>query len=395
MRKILFLALFCIILVFSCILCGISGGTIKFSSKETFNTQTEQPITSAPTVTDLKEPFSIENGSAKVIVISAEEQEKLLGFSSSDENIVTVDDGGRVDAKSEGTAKVTALFADNKQNEYTVTVTKPTKKDVDKFSTSINANQDILENNIKKGGHRWLYTIKVNRKANCVTVYTFDENGEYTIPVRAMVCSCGKNNGTITGNFGIYFKNEWHALYDGVYGHYVSGISGDYLFHSVPYYSPYSNQLEVEEFNKLGTSASLGCVRLAISDTKWIYDNCTYETPVVIYDDDNPGPLGKPKTIKITDKKCGWDPTDNNKNNPYNKKAPVISGAKDCTVQKGGSFNPLDGVKAVDTCSNDITDSITVVGNVITSKEGTYKVTYSVTDVLNRSAVKDITVTVK
>ena len=57
-----------------------------------------------------------------------------------------------------------------------------------------------------------------------------DENGEYTVPIRAMVCSCGKNNGTITGTFGIYFKHEWHPLFDNVYGQYVSGISGDDLF---------------------------------------------------------------------------------------------------------------------------------------------------------------------
>ena len=32
------------------------------------------------------------------------------------------------------------------------------------------------------------YYIKVNRSQNCITVYGKDENGEYTIPVKAMVC---------------------------------------------------------------------------------------------------------------------------------------------------------------------------------------------------------------
>ncbi|MFR5209625.1 MAG: L,D-transpeptidase family protein [Clostridia bacterium] len=27
-------------------------------------------------------------------------------------------------------------------------------------------------------------------------------------------------------------------------------------------------------FNKLGEQASQGCVRLAVSDAKWVYDNC-------------------------------------------------------------------------------------------------------------------------
>lgn len=36
------------------------------------------------------------------------------------------------------------------------------------------------------------YKIMVNRAANCVTVYGKDAAGEYTVPVRAFVCSCGR-----------------------------------------------------------------------------------------------------------------------------------------------------------------------------------------------------------
>ena len=54
----------------------------------------------------------------------------------------------------------------------------------------------------------------------------------------------------------------------------------------------------------------------------------------------------------------------------------------------------MDNIKAVDTCSNDITDKVVVTGNVVTSRVGKYKVTYSVTDSLHRSTSVDITVTV-
>ena len=54
----------------------------------------------------------------------------------------------------------------------------------------------------------------------------------------------------------------------------------------MPYYSAEKDQLETEEFNKLGTPASLGCVRLQIEDCKWIYDECPSGSPVVIYDGD-------------------------------------------------------------------------------------------------------------
>ncbi len=397
MKKNIFITLFCVILTLTCVFCGIGNNLSVNSVKIPVNNAeilTQPPTVSPTIVINSKEPLTLEKGSAKVIALTESEEKTLEKWTSSDEKVVSIDSGGRVDALQTGSATVTAIFSDNKKSECKITVVDAEKSEYDGFSTCILANTDILLKN-KKNSDKNLYSIHVNRKMNCVTVYTYDNDGNYTVPVRAMVCSCGKNDSTITGEFGIYFKNEWHALYQGVYGHYVSGISGDYLFHSVPYYTPFADDLEVDEFNKLGTDASLGCVRLAIADTKWIYDNCPYDTEILIYDDNNPGPLGKPEAIRITDKSCGWDPTDNNSKNPYLKKTPKITGAEDCTFKKGGSFYPLGGITAVDTCSNDITDKISVIGNVVTSREGTYKVTYSVTDAMHRTATKDITVTVK
>lgn len=397
MKKFLFISLFCFILSFTCILCGISGGNFNNTDTQP-NTapSVTQPTTVSPTITiNTKEPLTLKQGEAKVIVISENDEELLEEWTSSDESILSVDSGGRIDAIATGTATVTAHFSDNRKTDCEITVVKADESKKDIFSTSIKANSDVVEKNKRDNSKKNLYAIYVNRQMNCVTVYTYDENGDYTVPVRAMVCSCGKDNGTITGEFNIYFKNKWQSLYDNVYGYYTSGISGDYLFHSVPYYTPSADDLEVDEFNKLGTSASLGCVRLANADTKWIYENCPQGTFVKIYDDDNAGPLGKPETIKITDKKCGWDPTDDSKNNPYYSKRPEIKGIEDCTIKKGGTFSPLVGVTALDTCSNDITDKITVTGNVVTSRKGKYKVTYSVTDVLNRTTTVDIFITIE
>lgn len=396
MKKYLFIALLCFILTVTCLLSAFGSVTHNNENKSAFSTTPAEivPIENPTYKLDSKEPLTLSVGETKVITISKDEEKKLHKWTISDVNIATIDSGGRVDAKKEGNATVTALFSDNKKYECKVTVVKAEKEEVDRFSTCITANSDILNKNLADNSGRNPYSIHVNRKQNCVTVYTYDESGDYTVPVRAMVCSCGKNNGTITGTYGIYFKREWHSLFENVYGQYVSGISGDYLFHSVPYYTKSPDDLEVEEFNKLGSNASLGCVRLSVSDTKWIYDNCANNTEVIIYDDDNPGPLGKPETIKITDLKCGWDPTDDNKSNPYYNKTPKITGATSCEIKKGESFSPMDKIKAVDTCSNDITDKIIVTGNIVTSRVGKYKVTYSVTDSLHRSTSVDITVTV-
>lgn len=163
------------------------------------------------------------------------------------------------------------------------------------------------------------YFLAVNRDANTVTVYTADENGQYTKPYMAMVCSGGTD--TPTGYWNTPVNYDWRLLSGPCYGQYATRIDGPYLFHSVPYYTQHKDDLEYDEFNKLGTTASLGCIRLAVVDVRWIYENCPIGTPVAIYDDAaNPGPMGKPDTL-TTDPKDenlrGWDPTDPDPANPW------------------------------------------------------------------------------
>lgn len=366
----------------------VQNGTVDLTDIDT-------TVSFMPSV-QTQDDITIANGSSTIIPLSDIEEQTIIGFECSDENIVTVDDGGRIDALQEGVAEITANFSNLGSYKYKVIVTEAEDKiEYDGFSTCILANTDILSENIRTfTGKQNLYSIKVNRQMNCVTVYTYDSKGKYTIPIRAMVCSCGLNGGTILGDFKIYFQKEWNALLNDVYGHYVSGISGNYLFHSVPYYSTDENKLETEEYNKLGSDGSLGCVRLAVADSKWIYENCPVGTPVTIYDDSNPGPLGKPESMHIADLNNGWDPTDDDKNNPYLIQKPQISGVSDRTINVGDDFNILDGVNAVDTCGNDITDKMVITGNVISSKAGEYKVTYEVEDAMHRTAREDIVITV-
>lgn len=366
----------------------VQNGTVDLTDIDT-------TVSFMPSV-QTQDDITIANGSSTIIPLSDIEEQTIIGFECSDENIVTVDDGGRIDALQEGVAEITANFSNLGSYKYKVIVTEAEDKiEYDGFSTCILANTDILSENIRTfTGKQNLYSIKVNRQMNCVTVYTYDSKGKYTIPIRAMVCSCGLNGGTILGDFKIYFQKEWNALLNDVYGHYVSGISGNYLFHSVPYYSTDENKLETEEYNKLGSDGSLGCVRLAVADSKWIYENCPVGTPVTIYDDSNPGPLGKPESMHIADLNNGWDPTDDDKNNPYLIQKPQISGVSDRTINVGENFDILDGVSAVDTCGNDITDKMVITGNVISSKAGEYKVTYEVEDAMHRTAREDIVITV-
>lgn len=162
------------------------------------------------------------------------------------------------------------------------------------------------------------YYIRVNYGANVVTIYTKDDSGYYTVPFKAMICSCG----TATPKAGTYetsSKYEWLSLVGNVNGQYATRIVNRILFHSVPYLKQSPDTLEYWEYDKLGTTASAGCIRLTVEDAKWIYDNCTSGTKVEFYSDENPGPLGKPTAQKISsNEECrNWDPTDPSTQNPW------------------------------------------------------------------------------
>lgn len=239
------------------------------------------------------------------------------------------------------------------------------------------------------------YLIKVNKRKNTITIYKKNSKGKYTVPVKAMICSTG--SATPVGTFKTPNKYRWHTLMGPSYGQYCTRIYKGFLFHSVWYYrnGDKSSQSYVQ-YNKLGTTASHGCVRLTVADSKWIYDNCPLGTTVVIYNSDNPGPLGKPKAYKVsTSQKMGWDPTDPDPSNPYKKKPTItISSKKKTEIKKGSTFSATQYVTAKSGFGKNLTSSIKVSGTVNTNKLGKYTLTYKVTDAYGNTASKKFTVSV-
>lgn len=206
---------------------------------------------------------------------------------------------------------------------------------VDTQNLEEDVNEEIIENSMEenevaentvteekpKNTSGTRYRLEVNCEQNVVNVYEKDENGEYKNCVKVMLCSVGFATPT-SGTYSLkkYGGWEWKGLQGDVYGQYATQITGNILFHSVPYTEKYNNaSLEYWEYDKLGTSASLGCIRLTVKNAKWIYDNCAAGTKVYFYKDSNPGPLGKPSERKISgdSEVNSWDPTDPASDNPW------------------------------------------------------------------------------
>lgn len=197
-------------------------------------------------------------------------------------------------------------------------------------------NDEVTEVSSQTQSEKGIYYIKVNNAQNVVTIYSKDSNGNFTNPVKAMVCSIGTatpTSGVYTIPGGTWDRYIWGQMVGGVWAQYYVRIKGSILFHSVPYTSKDKSTLEYWEYDKLGTKASAGCIRLTVQDAKWIYDNVSAGSQVEFYSDSNPGPLGKPTAQKISDDEAvrGWDPTDPDSKNPwktYNKEE-IIEGFND------------------------------------------------------------------
>lgn len=222
------------------------------------------------------------------------------------------------------------------------------------------------------------YRLEVNCTQNVVNVYERDENGEYNNCVKVMLCSIGTATPR-SGTFGLKkYGWEWKGLQGDVYGQYATQITGNILFHSVPYTEKYNNaSLEYWEYDKLGTPASLGCVRLTVQNAKWIYDNCENGTKVMFYEDSNPGPLGKPSERKISSEENyrNWDPTDPDSNNPwknYSKEPdkPAIKDDEDENTENSNNENKnIENEEKQNTENSAENKEENIVQNIIENKE--------------------------
>lgn len=190
---------------------------------------------------------------------------------------------------------------------------------------------DIL--GLKKTGNK-LY-LEVNRAAGCVTAYAYDNDKKaYIIPVKAFTVSVGRDTSstgtaaalnintsfTPLGSYSIS-SNGATTKYtlkpmnepDGsvVYARWATHIVGNVYFHAIAVGSQSHYALSPSTYNKLGSPASAGCIRMTVADAKWIYDYASSgsEVNIVMGSSSKPGPLGKTPTITV-DYSINYDPTD-------------------------------------------------------------------------------------
>jgi len=129
------------------------------------------------------------------------------------------------------------------------------------------------------------YKLVINLYYQFITIFKKDTNGDFTVPVRYILCSTGKQ-GTPTpvGEFEIgSLKWRFPAFENTDYfAQYWTQLSGTSYLHSILYSRADAYYYKPNSFRKLGTKASSGCIRMPVPDARWIWYTIAPGTKAVV-----------------------------------------------------------------------------------------------------------------
>ena len=269
---------------------GLSVGLATISAEYDGNVYTCLVKVKSPCLSESKRRIRINNSFTLSV-----KGTKAVSFSSSKKKIASVDENGVVTAKKRGNAEISVLCENGETYTCEVEVylnildieepkfsdLAPTTRMSFEELVGDNGIYDELEYTPEAGTYRLI----VDLYHKVVMAYTKDDNGNYTVPVRYMLCGVGASSTpTPTGVFNMENYRLRYEIFNGTncYGQYWSLIKGRIYFHSILYTSFDAKDYTETSYDNLGKAVSHGCIRLTVPDARWIYYNVAPETEVEI-----------------------------------------------------------------------------------------------------------------
>ena len=245
---------------------------------------------------------------------------------------------------------------------------------------------------------RGIYRICINKSTHMVAAYAYDDKNEsYSkTPSRYMIAAIGDiPDGTYNSQKGN--KSSWFEADNGFYRYY-SDFDDDIVFHSSLYKNMNDkNSLIVDDYNTIGSDSSNMGITLQVSDAKWIYENCSYESEIVVYSKDTE--QIEADFISVTDIPDGvtWEPTDNSEVSVWcQSEIKLLDCAQELTVKTGSNLNAvLRHVNARNEADESIVSYVYITGKYNLNKAGVYNITLNLLDVYGNHLTRAVELTVE
>lgn len=159
------------------------------------------------------------------------------------------------------------------------------------------------------------YYIIVDKEDNAFAIFTYDENGEYTIKFAEYPCALGRSSRmTPLGTFKISSKGKWKNWRGGQYSPFYTRFTSGLYIHGAIYRAKRGNALIRHSYEEIGKNETSGCVRTTMMGARVVYYVCPAGTVVEIVESSDL--VSNPGLTPIDEDNPGWDPTDPNKPDP-------------------------------------------------------------------------------
>lgn len=248
-------------------------------------------------------------------------------------------------------------------------------KEADKVSGLSGSGAEEQKKQAESGSNN--FYIEVNLKKNAVIVYQYSKDKKSKKPYKVFECSAGEDL-----EAGKYKTSDVYSWVDvnGSWHRYNTKFDNNSWIQSAGYRNKYAHTLEKDSYNSIGKKKSKGTgILLYAKDAEWIYSNCKTGTVIKVIKGKKSDslPLTAENTVKPY-KYCGWDPTDPDKNNPYQKmdNGKIVSGVDTVYVEKGDKVEYISNLLAKDESGQNITGTLKYK-KIDSSVMGTKKVKFS------------------
>lgn len=245
------------------------------------------------------------------------------------------------------------------------------------------------------------YKLRVNISANRISIYEWNsEISDYNRkPSKFMICSAESD--ISAGEYTCAQENTreiWHGCDDFYYRYYVE-FSDSINFHSAAYEKKNdAGSMISDDYEKLNTGKSENGIMLLLADAKWIYENCSNESVVEVFegDDEFSDEASYNKYIALPEN-IRWDPTDTSPDSPWCRtRIKSLTSPDVLTLKLNASEEFLMSfAKAVDEDDNDVSGYVYFTGIYDKCKPGIYAITYNLIDIYGNHLAKNVSVTIE